>query len=197
MTSKITHLKKSSYAPLSVPTQRQLAKHMEQLGTFQEAHRKVLADVQRFLTTVNRLSAMPCTNAETGIAILDRLRREAYEDLNQIQHEHLIVRAAEWLLAEQRCAPETLWFWNPRQTGDGSEPDLRGSHASVIVVSAEITTSEKPVGTNDSRMQKTLAKLAEMQGDKFYFVRTPQMQQRANTKIAKGGWKIEVVQLAV
>jgi hypothetical protein len=170
---------------------------MEQLGTFQEAHRKVLADVQRFLTTVNRLSSLPCTTAETGIGILDRLRRETYEDLNQIQHEHLIVRAAEWLLSQQKCPPETLWFWNPRQTGDNSEPDLRGSHSGVIVISAEITTSEKPVGTIDSRMQKTLAKLAEMQGVKFYFVRTPQMQQRAKTKIAKGGWEIEVVQLGV
>jgi len=158
---------------------------MEQLGTFQQAHQKVLADIQRFLKTVNNLSSMPCTTAETGIAILDRLRRETYEDLNQIQHEHLIVRAAEWLLAEQKCPPETQWFWNPRQTGDNSEPDLRGSHSGAVAVSAEITTSEKPVGTIDSRMQKTLAKLAEMQGAKFYFVRTPQMQQRANTKITK------------
>ncbi len=170
---------------------------MEQLGTFQEAHQKVLADIQRFLATVNRLSSLPCTTAETGIRILDRLRKDTYEDLNQIQHEHLIVRAAEWLLAERKCPPETQWFWNPRQTGDNSEPDLRGSHSGAIVISAEITTSEKPVGTIDSRMQKTLAKLAEMQGAKFYFVRTPQMQQRANTKIANGGWEIEVVQLAV
>lgn len=64
---------------------------MEQLGTFQQAHQKVLADIQRFLKTVNNLSSMACTTAETGIAILDRLRRETYEDLNQIQHEHLIV----------------------------------------------------------------------------------------------------------
>lgn len=170
---------------------------MEQLGTFQEAHQKVLTDIQRFLATVSRLSSLPCTTAETGIGILDRLRKDTYEDLNQIQHEHLIVRAAEWLLAERKCPPETRWFWNPRQTGDNSEPDLRGSHSGAIVISAEITTSEKPVGTIDSRMQKTLAKLAEMQGSKFYFVRTPQMQQRANTKITKGGWEIEVVRLAV
>jgi len=170
---------------------------MEQLGTFQEAHQKVLADIQRVLGTVNRLSSLPCNTPETGIGILDSLRKETYEDLNQIQHEHLIVRAAEWLLAERKCPPQTQWFWNPRQTGDSSEPDLRGSHAGAVVVSAEITTSQKPVGTIDSRMQKTLAKLAEMQGAKFYFVRTQQMKQRAYTKIAKGGWRIEVVQLAV
>lgn len=170
---------------------------MKQLGKFNEAHQKVLADAQRLLADVNRLSSLPCTTAEAGMGILDRLRQDIYEDLNQIQHEHLIIRAAEWLLAEQRCPSETLWFWNPRQTGDNSEPDLRGYHAGAIVVSAEITTSENPVGAIDSKMQKTLAKLAEMQGVKFYFVRTSKMQQRANTKIAKGGGGIEVVQLAV
>lgn len=170
---------------------------MERLGTFKEAHQKVLVDIQRFLKTVNNLSSMPCTSAAMGIAVLDRLRRETYEDLNQIQHEHLIIRAAEWLLAERKCPLETLWLWNPRQTGDNSEPDLRGSLSGSTVISAEITTSEKPVGTIDSRMQKTLAKLSEMQGAKFYFVRTPEMRQRANTKITKGRWSIEVVQLAV
>lgn len=164
---------------------------MEQLGTFQEAHQKVLTDVQRLLAAVNRLSSLPYNTAEAGIGILDRLRRDTYEDLNQIQHEHLIVRAAEWLLAERKCPPETMWFWNPRQTGDNTEPDLRGSHAGAIIVSAEITTSEKPVGTINSRMQKTLAKLAEMQGLKFYFVRTSKMQQRAITKIAKGAGQLK------
>lgn len=170
---------------------------MEPLGTFQEAHQKVLADVRRLLATIGDLSSLPCASAEAGIGILDRVRKETYEDLNQIQHEHLIVRAAEWLLAEQKCPPETRWYWNPRQTGDHTEPDLRGVHAGTVLISAEITTSENPVGTIASRMQKTLAKLADMSGAKFYFVRTPQMLQRANTKITKGGWAIEVVQLSV
>ena len=47
---------------------------MEQLGTFQKAHRKVLADVRRCLATVNRLSSRPCTTAERGIEILDLVR---------------------------------------------------------------------------------------------------------------------------
>ena len=170
---------------------------MEQLGTFAQAHQKVLADVQRFLITVHQLSSLPCATAKAGIAILDRLRKETYEDLNQIQHEHLIVCAAEWLYRNQRCAPETVWYWNPRQTGDNTEPDLRGAHSSSIVVSAEITTSEKPIGAIDKRMQSTLAKLSAMAGVKYYFVRTEAMRLRASTKISKGGWQIEVVQLPV
>lgn len=170
---------------------------MERLGTFQEAHQKVLADIKKFLGAIGSLSSLPYASASEGIGILDRLRKDTYEDLNQIQHEHLIVRAAEWLLAAQKCSPATQWFWNPRQTGDNTEPDLRGLLSGSVVISAEITTSENPVGTIDSRMQKTLAKLAQMPGDKFYFVRTSQMQQRAKTKITKGGWAIEVVKLSV
>src|SRR3989304_2476173 len=158
---------------------------MESLGTFIEAHQKILSDVQRFLATVNNLSSKPCETAEAGIGILDRLRRETYEDLNQIQHEHLIVRAAEWLLEKRNCPLETVWYWNPRQTGDHTEPDLRGIYSGAILVSAEITTSEKPVGTIDSRMKKILTKLAAMQGEKFYFVRTSEMRQRAATTITK------------
>lgn len=170
---------------------------MERLGTFEKAHQKVLADIKNLFGAIASLSSSPYTTAKEGIGILDRLRKDTYEDLNQIQHEHLIIRAAEWLLEQQKCSPETQWFWNPRQTGDNSEPDLRGVFAGSVVISSEITTSENPVGTVDSRMKKTLVKLAQMPGDKFYFVRTSQMQQRAKTKITKGGWAIEVVKLSV
>jgi hypothetical protein len=170
---------------------------MELLGTFEEAKKKVLADVQRFVATIRELSALPFTTVEAGVGILDRVRRETYEDLNQIQHEHLIVRAAEWLLEQALCQPSTQWSWNPRQTGDHQEPDLRGTDGNIVVVSAEITTSERPVGVIDTRMHKTLRKLAAMEGLKFYFVRTEAMERRAKTKIEKSSWQIRVVRLAV
>jgi hypothetical protein len=46
-------------------------------------------------------------------------------------------------------------------------------------------------------MQNTLAKLAAMEGAKYYFVRTESMRQRASTKVVKGSWQIKVVQLSV
>jgi hypothetical protein len=131
------------------------------------------------------------------VSILDRLRKETYEDLNQIQHEHLILRAAEWLLSEKLCPPATVWLWNPRQTGDHQEPDLRGIHNTKIVVSGEITTSESPNGVIDTRMRQTLSKLSAMAGVKYYFVRTEPMRKRARTKIAKNAWLIQVVKLSV
>lgn len=170
---------------------------MEQLGTFDQAHEKILADVQRFMKTVQQLSSLQYVTAEAGIAILDQLRKETYEDLNQIQHEHLIIRAAEWLCANNKCAPNTVWSWNPRQTGDNTEPDLRGTFFGSVTISAEITTSEKPNGTIAKRMQDTLTKLSVMDGMRYYFVRTDAMRQRASTKVAKSGWEIEIVQLRV
>ena len=89
---------------------------MERLGTFADARIKVLADVKRLLSTVQRVAATPIAEVEAGIAVLRQLRAETYEDLNQIQHEFMIVRAAEWLVTQNRVPPETLWSWNPRQT---------------------------------------------------------------------------------
>src|SRR5262245_17865127 len=105
---------------------------MNNLGTFAEARRKVLADVQRFLTTVREISAMSIRTPEAGIATLALLRRETYEDLNQIQHEYMIVCAADWLVQKARCPADTNWLWNPRQTGNDTEPDLRAEHRGVV-----------------------------------------------------------------
>jgi hypothetical protein len=64
--------------------------------------------------------------------------------------------------------------------------------AGEIVLSAEVTTSERPVGIIDTRIRDTLAKLSTMPGRRFYFVRTDTMGQRAMTKVEKGGFPIEV-----
>lgn len=168
---------------------------MEMLGTFADAKSKVLADIRSLLETIQRVAAGPAETVDSGIAALKQLRSETYEDLNQIQHEFMIVCAAEWLVAQKRCPADTLWSWNPRQTGRADEPDLRGEHRGVVVASAEITTSANPQGTIDGRMRDTLQKLSGMAGLRFYFTASPAMCQRARTKIQKGGWKIEAVYL--
>ncbi len=170
---------------------------MELLGTINEATDKVLNDVRRCVATIQALSAEPFETPEAGVSVLQRLRSETYEDLNQIQHEHLIVRAAEWLVTEHVCPPTTEWFWNPRQTGTKAEPDLHGRHNGAVILSAEITTSAKPDGVIDTRMSKTLKKLSGFDGMKYYFVRTESMCRRANTKVSKAGWSVQVVLLPV
>ena len=137
---------------------------MERLGTFRDARAKVLADVQRLVSTVQRVAASPVGSVEAGIAVLKDLRAESYENLNQIQHEFMIVLAAEWLISQKRCSANTVWSWNPRQTGPVDEPDLRGEHNGTILLSAEITTSTEPKGLIDARMKKTLQKLSDHGG---------------------------------
>lgn len=168
---------------------------MERLGKFSDARAKVLADVQKLIATVQRVAATPVSSVEAGIAVLKKLRKEAAEDLNQIQHEFMIVRAAEWLITEKHCPAETIWSWNPRQSGPADEPDLRGELKGAVLISAEITTSINPGGKIDERMKSTLKKLSSMNGRRFYFTASSAMCQRARTKISKGGWQIDAIYL--
>lgn len=170
---------------------------MQTVGNISDARCKVEADISWLLKEVRRLVDQGFGSVEDGIALLRQLRREVYEDLNQIQHEYAILKAAEWLMNNSRYGAGIVWAWNPRQTGNATEPDLRGILKGQIVISAEVTTSAKPSGVIDTRMAKTLVKLAQMEGEKFYFVVTSAMQTRAVTKIKKAGAEIEVVDLSV
>jgi hypothetical protein len=165
------------------------------LGTLVEAKEKVWSDAQQLIQQVKTICAASVASVEQAIALLMQLREETAEDINQIQHEHMILVAAEWLVYSNRCDENTLWQWNPRQTGGADEPDLRGLNSTQVIISAEITTSLLPQGVIDSRMAKTLRKLSAMQGARYYFVRTDTMAARARTKVRKNEYQIEVVQL--
>lgn len=169
---------------------------MQNLGTMEEAREKVLADARCCMERIRAIAACTFDDADQAIDVLQRLRAESYEDLNQIQHEYLILSAVEWLFDQELCARGTEWYWNPRQTGDHAEPDLLGKIDGTIVVSAEVTTSARPDGVIDTRMRKTLNKLSQQPGQRFYFVRTAAMANRAGTKVRKANWDIRVVQLA-
>lgn len=167
------------------------------LSPLDAAERSVLTGARTLLAAVQRHAAEDPRTVAGAVTILARLREEVYEDLNQIQHEYLIIRAAVWLRENGLVPPDAAWFWNPRQTGDQTEPDLAADQAGARVVSAEITASVNPKGVIDSRMAKTLAKLNGMPGSKYYFVCTEAMRQRAQTKVSKKCWSIRVVRLDV
>jgi hypothetical protein len=59
---------------------------------------KVLADIQAVLSTIERLSGQQVDNVQLGVAQLRIIRSSVYEDIKQIQHEYLILRALRWLL---------------------------------------------------------------------------------------------------
>jgi len=167
---------------------------MERIEDAARAEAKILRDMQQIVSNIRRLSALDVKDVRSGIAQLREIRSSVYEDLNQIQHEYLLLRGLGWLLGNGFDS-KVEWEWNPRQTGSGNEPDLRGSVNGRILVSAEASTSENPIGTIDSRMKATLAKLSQMEGQKFYFVGTVGMALRAETKTRKASWSIKVVQV--
>jgi hypothetical protein len=168
---------------------------MELIKNIEEARNKVLDDMNTLIVNVRRQTSENLSNLNQGLAILRNIRSSIYENLNQIQHEYLILEGLLWVNNNNPVPIDTKWYWNPRQTGIFTEPDLRGVYDGKIIVSAEVTTSENPQGVIDSRMRNTLAKLNEMEGDKFYFIRSDAMELRAKTKINRHAWNIAVVNL--
>ncbi len=168
---------------------------MEPINNIEEATEKVLSDMNAFIQSVRLQSTDDIIDLNDGLSRLRNIRSSVYENLNQIQHEYLILQGLIWLSHNNHVPDGTQWYWNPRQTGDSSEPDLRGILNGVIVVSAEATTSEKPQGVIDKRMKKTLDKLNDMDGSKYYFIRTSSMERRANTKVTNNMLQITVVKI--
>lgn len=159
------------------------------------AEAEVLAHTKKLLAAVRRHSAVEPGSIPEAISTLALLRKETYEDLNQIQHEYFIIQGARWLLKSGVVRPDVSWSWNPRQTGTATEPDLGADADGRRIISAEVTTSVIPQGKIDERMRLTLTKLSTMPGEKYYFVCSAAMLQRAQTKIAKQGWNIRTVYL--
>ncbi|REL35702.1 hypothetical protein [Thalassotalea euphylliae] len=168
---------------------------MERIDNIEQAKEKVLADMNTFLSSVRDFASEDVLDLGSGLSKLRNIRSSVYESLNQIQHEYLILQGLIWLNSNGHAHSGTHWYWNPRQTGDSTEPDLRGTFEGRVVISAEATTSEKPQGVIDTRMKNTMAKLNEMEGEKFYFIRTSPMEMRANTKAENNGWPITVVKI--
>jgi len=167
---------------------------MDKIESLGKAEAKILGDMQEIVSTIRGLSAHDVKDAQHGVLLLREIRLSVYENLNQIQHEYLILRGLRWL-CDNGFESHIEWEWNPRQTGDADEPDLRGIRDGRILISAEATASENPIGTVDARMSQTLEKLNTMQGQRFYFVSTDRMAQRARTKANKRNWSIKVVQV--
>lgn len=166
---------------------------MEDVGTLENATQKLMVDITKSISKGRSILHANPDGLKDGLKVLNDLRAEVYEDLNQIQHEALLVEAIQFMESQNRLPRNIHWLWNPRQTGDSSEPDIRGIVLNKIMISAEATTSETPRGKIDKRMKSTLEKLSKMEGELFYFVRSEKMLTRALTKVAKLHFNIKVI----
>jgi len=120
---------------------------------------------------------------------LASIRKEVYEDLNQLQHKALILEVAERLQKEFSVIDK--WTWHPMQTSHVDFADLTGYVDNQVFLNAEITTSLSPVGTIDTRMHSTLVSLNKKKGKKYYFVQTDKMLKRAKSKIKNNQLEVE------
>lgn len=159
------------------------------------ASSKILIDIRRYIADVQSITRSPVENVEGGIRLLMALRKTSYEDLNQIQHEYAALCAIHWLIGQRIAPAAATWQWNPRQTGNADEPDIRAIFDGATVISGEVTTSPEPKGLIDSRMAATLKKLSAMEGKRFYFVLTAEMEARACTKVRKAGYELRIIKL--
>lgn len=153
---------------------------MEKISDIDLARQKVLNDMNLFFSEVRALVGDNVFEMLEGMDKLRKVRSAVYENINQIQHEYLILQGLVWLGSDKKLPQNIDWYWNPRQTGDFSEPDLRGVIDGNVIISAEATSSEKPQGVIDTRMKKTLAKLSEMPGKKILFYQDKLHGEKSN-----------------
>lgn len=167
---------------------------MDEIGNIALVENKLLGQLKEVFSNIRLAGRAEPSSLEPGLEMLKSLRHLVYEDMNQLQHEALILKTAKKLQNDFYPTTVIKWFWNPRQTGGKDEPDLRGvDQNSRIIVSAEITTSTRPQGLIDTRMATTLLKLSEMPADRYYVVATEEMERRAKSKIIKLGYTINVL----
>lgn len=96
---------------------------MERISNLTQAQEKVFEDMCELMEVLRDLSA-DISSLNDGIQRLQAIRAKLYENLNQIQHEYLIIQGIQWLQARGYTGDGVEWYWNPRQTGDSREPDL-------------------------------------------------------------------------
>jgi len=167
---------------------------MKRINDLSLMETEVFSEIKTLISKTSSATRENPSNLTEGINILGHLRKDIYEDLNQIQHEAMILRAAKLIGSNDYRGKNVVWYWNPKQTGSKKEPDLLGKIAGKTVVLAEITTSEKPSGGIDKRIAHALQKLEDVgkKSRRIFFVRTQEMRRRAETKAQKKGFKIEI-----
>ena len=170
---------------------------MKEIGDTASAESKLLAQLNEVFSHFRVAGQTQTHNLEKGIEILQSVRTLVYENMNQLQHEALLLKTAKYLQEKVYPNVQIKWLWNPRQTGTKNEPDLQGWDNKKVIVSAEVTTSLIPQGATNKRMTTTLTKLSAMPGDKYYIIATEEMDSRAKSKAITLGYDIKVLRLSI
>ena len=89
---------------------------MQRLTNLRSTNEQVFQKITTLLSAIRSTIAKEPDNLEDGVTMLERLRQNIYEELNQIQHEAMIIRAARFLKEGDLAGRKVEWWWNPRQT---------------------------------------------------------------------------------
>ena len=171
---------------------------MELIKSIAGKKQELLDNINKMFNNWREINFNSESDLDKAVSKLRKVRISDYENINQFQHAALILNCAEWLEKQDKYKNlgKIDWSWHPHQTGGSDEPDLKGEVNGQIIISAEVTTSENPNGTIDTRMRNTLTKLKNInEGDLYYFIRTTEMEQRAKTKADKLGGTIKIVKI--
>lgn len=128
---------------------------MQKIGKIDELEALVLPKIQKLAAQIRTALAHDVTEPGAGLNALKLLRKIGHEETNQILHETMLLKGAQWLIANHYKTADLDWRWNPRLGGGATEPDLQASRGSKILASAEATTSTDPKGEINRRMGET------------------------------------------
>ena len=165
---------------------------MKQLKDIPSEEAAILASLRECVARIQQLIAPAITDVSSGVFRASFAAQRSRRGHHQLKHAALVLEAARHIQSQRPETASLDWYWHPFQTGGIDEPDLQARSGSEVVISAEATASECPDGAIDTRMAHTLKKLQAMPGERFYFVRTESMQQRAQTKVQKAGYAISI-----
>jgi hypothetical protein len=152
--------------------------------------------VDKLLTGITEFNTKKVFTLSDKVKILNDIRKHFYENLNQFQHENLLLKVCDYFEGENkeniRYEIDT-WKWHPNQTSKKDEVDLMGFKNEKLVVCAEVTTANSPNGKIDTIMRNTLDGLNKLKTDKYYVVTTDEMYKRAKSKIKNRGLNIKLL----
>jgi len=112
---------------------------MRKIGDFDSERNKLLKEARKLISEVQGVVGVEkIDNLKKAVDTLWELRRVCYENLNQIQHDVMILQAAKWIEANYYREKNIEWCWNPRQTGSS-----RGAHKKKKTLIYVVRSQEK------------------------------------------------------
>ncbi|MEX2401129.1 MAG: hypothetical protein WD423_10185 [Rhodothermales bacterium] len=81
---------------------------MTEIGPLDKARDILLADIRALLEKLRAHVEVEPASVHEAVDLLFAVRSDVYEDINQLQHEHLILKAADWLVGQAELSEDVM-----------------------------------------------------------------------------------------